>query len=97
MGDPIYGQFGKSIASSHTASLSSNDRVVDAAFRQCGIVPVHDATTLGNDLKILHLPPMRVKGDGSIYCSPQFGKIGPSQFPTPFRRPDLIFESAPGH
>jgi len=55
------GQFGKAIASSHTASLSSNDRVVDAAFRQCGIIRVHDATTLGNDLKILHLPPMRGK------------------------------------
>jgi len=55
------GQFGKSIASSHTASLSSNDRVVDAAFRQCGVIRVHDATTLGNDLKILHLPPMRGK------------------------------------
>jgi acetyltransferase len=53
------GQFGRSIASSHSASLSSNDRVVDAAFRQCGIVRVHDATTLGNDLKILRLPPMR--------------------------------------
>jgi len=55
------GQFGKSIASSHTASLSSNDRVVDAAFRQCGIVRVNDATTLGNDLKILRLPPMKGK------------------------------------
>lgn len=55
------GQFGRSIASSHTASLSSNDRVVDAAFRQCGIVRVNDATTLGNDLKILRLPPMRGK------------------------------------
>jgi acetate---CoA ligase (ADP-forming) len=55
------GQFGKSIASSHSASLSSNDRVVDAAFRQCGIVRVNDATTLGNDLKVLHLPPMRGK------------------------------------
>ncbi len=53
------GQFGKSIASSHTASLSSNDRVVDAAFRQCGIIRINDGTTLGNDLKILHLPPMR--------------------------------------
>ena len=53
------GQFGKSIASSHSASLSSNDRVVDAAFRQCGIVRVNDATTLGNDLKVLRLPPMR--------------------------------------
>lgn len=55
------GQFGKAIASSHTASLSSNDKVVDAAFRQCGIIRVHDATTLGNDLKILRLPPMRGK------------------------------------
>ncbi len=55
------GQLSKSIASSHTASLSSNDRVVDAAFRQCGIIRVHDATTLGNDLKILRLPPMRGK------------------------------------
>jgi acetyltransferase len=53
------GNFSQSIASSHTASLSSNDRVVDAAFRQCGIVRVHDATTLGNDLKILRLPPMQ--------------------------------------
>jgi acetate---CoA ligase (ADP-forming) len=53
------GKFGKSIASSHTASLSSDDRVVDAAFRQCGIIRVNDATTLGNDLKVLHLPPMR--------------------------------------
>ncbi|HEX7372026.1 MAG TPA: acetate--CoA ligase family protein, partial [Thermodesulfobacteriota bacterium] len=53
------GRFSKSIASSHSASLSSNDRMVDAAFRQCGIVRVHDATTLGNDLKILRLPPMR--------------------------------------
>lgn len=53
------GQLSKSIASSHTASLSSNDRVVEAAFRQCGIIRVHDATTLGNDLKILRLPLMR--------------------------------------
>jgi acetyltransferase len=35
--------------------------VVDTAFRQCGIVRVSDATTLGNDLKILRLPPMRGK------------------------------------
>ncbi len=55
------GRYGKSIASSHTASLSSDDRVVDAALRQCGIARVHDATSLGNDLKILHLPPMRGK------------------------------------
>lgn len=55
------GKMGKRIASSHSASLSSNDRVVDAAFGQAGIIRVHDATTLGNDLKILRLPPMRGK------------------------------------
>ncbi|MBW2092717.1 MAG: CoA-binding protein, partial [Deltaproteobacteria bacterium] len=55
------GQYGKNIASSHTASLSSNNRVVDAAFWQAGIVRVDDATTLGNSLKILLLPPMRGK------------------------------------
>jgi acyl-CoA synthetase (NDP forming) len=55
------GQFGKSIAASHTASLSSDDKVVDAAFRQCGILRIRDATTFGNSLKILRLPSMRGK------------------------------------
>ncbi len=49
----------KSIASSHTASLSSDDAVVDAAFRQCGIVRVSDVDALGSYLKVLRLPPMR--------------------------------------
>lgn len=55
------GSLGKRIAASHTASLSSDDKVVDAAFHQCGITRVHDATSLGNSLKILRLPPMRGK------------------------------------
>ncbi len=53
------GQLGKNIAASHTASLSSDDRVVDAAFRQCGITRIHDATMLSNYMKTLRLPPMR--------------------------------------
>jgi acyl-CoA synthetase (NDP forming) len=53
------GRLGKSIAVSHTASLSSDDRVVDAAFRQCGITRIHDATMLSNYMKTLRLPPMR--------------------------------------
>ena len=53
------GRLGQSIAASHTASLSSDDRVVDAAFHQAGIIRVHDATSLGNYLKILRLPPMK--------------------------------------
>jgi acetyltransferase len=34
---------------------------VDAAFHQCGVTRVYDATTLGNSLKVLRLPPMRGK------------------------------------
>ncbi|MGD9099988.1 MAG: acetate--CoA ligase family protein [Anaerolineae bacterium] len=55
------GAMGRRIAASHTASLSGDDKVVDAAFHQCGITRVYDATSLGNSLKILHLPPMRGK------------------------------------
>jgi acyl-CoA synthetase (NDP forming) len=55
------GHLGKHIAASHTASLSSDDNVVEAAFHQCGITRIHDATSLGNSLKILRLPPMRGK------------------------------------
>lgn len=55
------GQLGQSIAASHTASLSSDDTVVDAALRQAGIIRIHDATSLGNTLKILRLPPMQGK------------------------------------
>jgi len=55
------GNLGKRIASSHTASLSSDDKVVDSAFRQSGITRVHDATSLLNLMKVLHLPPMKGK------------------------------------
>jgi acyl-CoA synthetase (NDP forming) len=52
---------GQKIAMSHTASLTSDDKVVDAAFHQAGILRVRDATTLGNSLKILELPSMKGK------------------------------------
>lgn len=55
------GKLGQNIAQSHTASLTSDDKVVDAAFLQAGVIRVHDATSLGNTLKILRLPPMRGK------------------------------------
>lgn len=55
------GRLGQRIAASHTASLSSDDEVVEAALHQAGIVRVHDATSLGNNLKILRLPPMKGK------------------------------------
>lgn len=55
------GELGKNIAQSHTASLTSDNKIVEAAFHQVGIIRVHDATTFGNNLKILSLPAMKGK------------------------------------
>ena len=55
------GELGKNIALSHTASLTSDDKIVEAAFHQAGIIRVNSATTFGNNLKILSLPPMKGK------------------------------------
>jgi acetyltransferase len=52
------GVLGQNIAHSHTASLTSDDKVVEAAFHQAGIIRIRDATSFGNNLKILRLPPM---------------------------------------
>jgi len=60
------GGLGQKIALSHTASLASDDRVVDAAFHQSGIIRVHDGTALGNNLKIFKLPPMKGKRLGVV-------------------------------
>jgi acetyltransferase len=61
------GKLGQNIALSHTVSLTSDDKVVDAAFHQSGIIRIHDATSFGNNLKILELPPM--KGDNLAIIS----------------------------
>jgi acetyltransferase len=61
------GKLGQNIARSHTASLTSDDKVVEAAFHQAGIIRIHDATALGNSLKILGLPP--VKGENLAVIS----------------------------
>ena len=55
------GELGQSVAASHTASLSSDDRVVDTAFKQCGITRVHDVTTLSHYMKTLRLPALKNK------------------------------------
>lgn len=60
------GKLGQKIAQSHTASLTSDNKVVDAAFKQAGIIRIHDATSLANGLKILELPPMKGKNLGVI-------------------------------
>ena len=50
------GGLSQTIAATHTASLSSDDRVVDTAFRQSGITRIYDVTTLSNYMKTLRLP-----------------------------------------
>jgi acetyltransferase len=53
------GDAARGIASSHTAALSADDDVVDAALRQAGIARFRDTETLVHYLKALALPPMR--------------------------------------
>jgi acetate---CoA ligase (ADP-forming) len=53
------GRSGAVIARSHSASLASDDRVVDAAFRQSGIIRTHEQQETVEILKSFALPPMR--------------------------------------
>ena len=53
------GAAARRIAASHTAALSADDRVVDAAFRQVGIARVRGIKAMVHQLKALALPPMR--------------------------------------
>lgn len=55
------GRLGRVIAASHTAALSSDDKVVTAALHQAGIARFFDRATLIDYLKILPLP--RIKGN----------------------------------
>jgi len=52
------GRAGAASAASHTAALSSDDKVVSAAFKQAGIIRVHTAAAMIDLVKILQLPPM---------------------------------------
>ncbi len=52
------GRAARGIASSHTAALSADDRVVDAAVRQAGIARFRDPETLVHYLKALPMPPL---------------------------------------
>jgi acetyltransferase len=55
------------VAKSHTAALSNNDRIVDSAFRQAGIVRVESIHGLTVAAKALQLPPL--KGDRLVAIS----------------------------
>jgi len=50
------GGLSEAIASSHTAALTDDDAVVDAALKQCGIARFRESETLVNYLKILPMP-----------------------------------------
>ncbi len=53
------GRAGSVIARSHSASLSADDRVLDAALRQSGVLRVFDQREAMTAIKGLVLPPMR--------------------------------------
>ncbi len=53
------GKASRQIAKFHTAALATDDRVVDAAAKQCGIVRVKNFRQFVHSAMILSLPPMR--------------------------------------
>ncbi len=53
------GELGKRIAASHTASLSGDDDITDAALKQCGIARFYEPEQLVNYLKALPLPSIK--------------------------------------
>jgi acetate---CoA ligase (ADP-forming) len=53
------GRAGAESAASHTAALSTDDKVVDAAFRQVGIIRVRSMAEMIDFVKILELPPLK--------------------------------------
>lgn len=55
------GETGAHIAMSHSASLSANDKVVDAGLRQCGILRTRNQQDALIAMKAFSLPPMRGK------------------------------------
>jgi len=61
---------GARIAQSHTASLGSQDAVVDAFFRRIGIARVNSVPALLETLKLLHLQgPLPGRAIASLSCS----------------------------
>ncbi len=55
------------VAKSHTAALSNNDRIVDSAFRQAGVLRVESVHGMTVAAKALQLPPL--KGDRLVAIS----------------------------
>ncbi|MDX9786318.1 MAG: acetate--CoA ligase family protein [Desulfobacterales bacterium] len=53
------GRAGAASAASHTAALSTDDKVVSAAFKQTGIIRVYSNAQMVDFVKIFQLPPMK--------------------------------------
>ena len=58
-------------ALSHTASLSSDEDIIDAAFEEAGIIRIHNYGDLVAAAKVFELPPMR--GNRIMVMSPAGG------------------------
>ncbi|OPY12778.1 MAG: succinyl-CoA synthetase subunit alpha [Syntrophus sp. PtaB.Bin001] len=58
-------------ALSHTASLSSDEDIIDAAFEDAGIIRIHNYGDLVSVAKVFELPPMR--GNRIMVMSPAGG------------------------
>jgi len=52
---------GKKVAMSHTAAISNNEAIIDAAFERAGITRIHHFNDFISMAKIFDLPPMRGK------------------------------------
>jgi acetyltransferase len=65
------GQAASSVAKSHTAALSNNDRIVDGAAKQAGIVRVDDLYDMTICARALSLPAL--KGNRLVAISPSGG------------------------
>jgi len=65
------GQVASSVAKSHTAALSNNDRIVDGALKQAGIIRVDDIYGMTVCAKALSLPSL--KGNRLVAISPSGG------------------------
>ncbi len=62
---------GRRAAMSHTAALSNDDEIIDAAFERAGIIRINQFTEFISVTKAFDLPPMR--GDRVMVMSPAGG------------------------
>lgn len=62
---------GNKAAMSHTAAISNNEDIIDAAFERAGIIRIHNFADFISAAKVFELPPL--KGDRLMVMSPAGG------------------------